>query len=161
MCLIKTAILPYTVCSEKNRRLFVGQHTPLEDVDAQRSSPRSPTGFLNQIWQLATSCRAKVVCALLSGIRELKQKRKRRLQKRHLKSAFSLLQTALSPLFHLVFWSWIQKGCIKVQEKKRKSLSCVHVLHETVKLDISTSQLCSDSNEMYKMLDTRAKLLFC
>ena len=29
------------------------------------------------------------------------------------------------------FWSWILKGCIKVQEKKRKLLSCVPVLDKT------------------------------
>ena len=39
----------------------------------------------------------------LSNIRELKQQRRRRLQKRHLKSEFSPLQT-LSHLFHLVYF---------------------------------------------------------
>ena len=29
------------------------------------------------------------------------------------------------------FWSWILKDCIKVQEKKRKFLSCVPVLDKT------------------------------
>ena len=29
------------------------------------------------------------------------------------------------------FWSWILKGCIKVQEKKRKLLSCVPVFEKT------------------------------
>ena len=29
------------------------------------------------------------------------------------------------------FWSWILKDCIKVQEKKRKLLSCVPVLDKT------------------------------
>ena len=67
--------------------------------------------------------------------RELKQQRQRRLQKRHLKSEFEPLQT-LSRLFYLVyfvkcFWSWILKDCIKIQEKKRKLLSCVPVLHKT------------------------------
>ena len=58
--------------------------------------------------------------------RELKQQRRRRLRKRHLKSEFALLQT-LSRLFHLIYfvkcwqmlWSLILKDCIKVQEKKK------------------------------------------
>ena len=68
------------------------------------------------------------------NIRELKQQRRRRLQKRHLKSEFAPLQTLLR-LFHLVYfvkcWSWILKECIKVQEKKRKLLSWVPVLDKT------------------------------
>ena len=67
--------------------------------------------------------------------RELTQQRWRQLRKRHLKSEFALLQT-LSRLFQLVqfvkcwqiFWSRILKYCIEVQEKKKKSLFCIHVL---------------------------------
>ena len=66
--------------------------------------------------------------------RELKQQRRRRLQKRHLKSfklygAYSI--SFSSSNFGKCFWSWILMDCIKVQEKKRKLLSCVPVLDKT------------------------------
>ena len=56
----------------------------------------------------------------------MKQRRRRRLWERHLKSEFTL-PGIFSRLFHLVqfakcwqylFWSWILKDCIKVQEKE-------------------------------------------
>ena len=56
----------------------------------------------------------------------MKQRRRRRLWERHLKSEFALPRI-FSRLFHLVqfakcwqclFWSWILKDCIKVQEKE-------------------------------------------
>ena len=67
-------------------------------------------------------------------IREFKQQRRWRLQRRHLKSEVALLQT-LSRLFSLIqfekwqffWWSWILKDCIEVQEKKKKIVSCVDV----------------------------------
>ena len=78
--------------------------------------------------------------------KELKQHRRRRLRKRHLKSEVALLQT-LSRLFHRVkfvkFWQFF----LELNSKRlyrRKSLSCAHVLN------ISTSQSCSDGKEMYK-----------
>ena len=62
-----------------------------------------------------------------ASIGELKQLRQRRLQKRHLKSEFALPQ-AFPRLFHLgwfvkcwqLFWIWILKDFIKVEEKKNK-----------------------------------------
>ena len=60
-------------------------------------------------------------------IKELKQQRRRRLRKRHLKmnSHFLKLYRAYSISFNSsnvgkFFWSWILKDCIKVQEKKKK-----------------------------------------
>ena len=70
-------------------------------------------------------------------VRELKQQRRRRLRKRHLKSEVVLLQT-LSRLFHLVqfvkCWQFLvelnSKRLYRSSGKKRKSFSCVHVLRE-------------------------------
>ena len=75
-------------------------------------------------------------------IRKLKRQRRRRLRKRHLKSEVALLQT-LSRLFYLiqilafVFWSWVLKAVSQFRKRRRKSLPCVHVLPENVKLGIS------------------------
>ena len=75
------------------------------------------------------------------GNRELKQQARRRLRKRHSKSEVALLLT-LSRLFHLVqfvkcwlFLSGLQflKIVSKFRRRKRKSWSCVHVLHKTWK----------------------------
>ena len=64
------------------------------------------------------------------NIRELKEKRRRRLRKRHLKSEFSLLQT-LSRLFQLThsslnvgksFWSWILKHYQSSRKDKESRL---------------------------------------
>ena len=70
--------------------------------------------------------------------RELKQWRRRQLRERHLKSEFAQ-PWIFSRLLHLslfvkgwqLFLSWILVDCIKVQEKKRKLLSCVPVLDKT------------------------------
>ena len=75
-----------------------------------------------------------------------KQRRRRRLRKRHLKSEFALHQT-LSRLFHLVqfvkrwhfFWSWILKDCIEVQLKKSKVVVLCSRPPQNVKLGIFTS----------------------
>ena len=71
-------------------------------------------------------------------IRELKQQRRPRLQKCTYKvnSHYLELYHAYSISFTSskvgkCFWSWILKDCIKVQEKKRKLLSCVPVLDKT------------------------------
>ena len=69
---------------------------------------------------------------------ELKQQRRRRLRKRHVKSEFALLQT-LSRLFLLVqfvkcwqiFVEFNFKRLYQSSGKKIKSLSCIHVLDET------------------------------
>ena len=107
--------------------------------------------------------------ALSRNIRELKQQRRRRLQKRHLKSEFALLQT-LSRLFHLVyfvkcwqmFWSWILKDCIKGQGKKRKLLSCVPVLDKTWIQALWRCSRTTTAKNVQKKRDARAKLLlFC
>ena len=80
--------------------------------------------------------RAKM-CEVMN--RELKQQRRRRLQKCYSKSEVALPQT-LSPLFHLVqFVKCLQffpelnsKRLYRSSGKeKRKSLSCVHVLQKT------------------------------
>ena len=71
------------------------------------------------------------------GRQWVKQQRRRRLRKLHLKSEVALIKIyrAFSISFNpsnvgYFFWSEILKDCIKVQEKK-KALSCVHVLHKT------------------------------
>ena len=65
--------------------------------------------------------------------RELKQQRRRRLRKRHLKSEFVLLQT-LSRLFHLVYFvkilanpflSWILEDCMYQSSGNEKEGCCL------------------------------------
>ena len=82
----------------------------------------------------------------LLSIRELKQRQRRRLRKRHLKSEVVLPQT-LSCLFHLVFFfqmlvnflgSGILKDCIKVQEKKKKIVVLCSRPRKIVKLGTFT-----------------------
>ena len=76
----------------------------------------------------------------LSLIRELKQRRRRRLRKRHLKSEFALHQT-LSRLFHLVqfvkrwhfFWSWILKD---YQSSGKERQSCCLLFTSSTKREI-------------------------
>ena len=93
-----------------------------------------PSRGVNQC--MKSSCKRKNKFIAFAGgswlalNKELKQHRRRRLRKRHLKSEVALLQT-LSRLFHrakfvkfwqffFFFWSWIPKDCIEVQEKKKK-----------------------------------------
>ena len=64
----------------------------------------------------------------------IKQQRRRRLRKRHLKNEYALLQTLLRflDLVQFVnccnfFWSWI----LNLRGKKGRSRSCVHVLDNT------------------------------
>ena len=68
---------------------------------------------------------------------DLKQQRRRRLRKRHLKSGFSLLQT-VSRLFHLVQFVYCWQTILELNSKrlyqgsrKIKSFVLVHVLHKT------------------------------
>ena len=109
-----------------------------------------PSRGVNQC--MKSSCKRKNKFIAFAGgswlalNKELKQHRRRRLRKRHLKSEVALLQT-LSRLFHRVkfvkFWQFF----LELNSKRlyrRKSLSCAHVLN------ISTSQSCSDGKEMYK-----------
>ena len=103
-------------------------------------------------------------------IRELKQQRRRRLQKRHLKSEFAPLQT-LSRLFHLVcklrqmlanvFGSWILNNSIKVQEKKRKLLSCVLVLDKTWIQALSRCSRATTAKKCTKKAWCTCKLWSC
>ena len=93
----------------------------------------------------------RVAClsrSLLGEFRELKQRWRRLLRKRHLKSEFALLQTL--PRYSIsfnsslncwqikFFWSWILKDCIKVQEKKRKVVVSCSLPRQNVKLDTFT-----------------------
>ena len=115
-----------------------------------------PSRGVNQC--MKSSCKRKNKFIAFAGgswlalNKELKQHRRRRLRKRHLKSEVALLQT-LSRLFHRVkfvkFWQFFsgvefQKTVSKYRKRKRKSLSCAHVLN------ISPSQSCSDGKQMYK-----------
>ena len=68
--------------------------------------------------------------ALLPAIRELKQKWRRRLRKRHLKrwirsaSNFSApIPLSIRTIVVILFCSWILKDSFEVQDRKRKSLS--------------------------------------
>ena len=97
---------------------------------------------------------------------ELKQQRRRRLLKRHLKSKFAKIQT-LSRLFHLVefkIWHIFQDlnsyRLFKIQEKKKKVVLLCSRSPTNVKLGTFTSLSCSDGKEMYKK-GVKARAKFC
>ena len=61
----------------------------------------------------------------------------------------------------IFFESWILKDCIELQEKKRKSLSCVHVLpHKTWISAFSRRSRAVAAKKCTKRPDAHAKLLF-
>ena len=101
-----------------------------------------------------------------NDIRELKQQRRRPLQKRHLKTEFAPLQT-LSRLFHLVYfvkcWQMFlelnSKGLYQSSGKENKValLSCVPVLDRHFHVVVGQRR----QRNVQKKRDTRAKLLFC
>ena len=103
--------------------------------------------------KMGTTLSLDSIISRCSVTRELKQRRRQRWKKRHPKSEFALFQTSLllSQPFNLsndgyvFFKSWILKGCVWVHERKKKSVSCVHV-----KLGSFTSYSCNDGKEMYK-----------
>ena len=102
---------------------------------------------------------------------ELKQQRRRRLRKGHLKSGFALLQT-VSRLFHLVQFVNCWQTILELNSKrlyqgsrKIKSFVLVHVLHKTrslalSKLAISHRSRAVKAKKCTKKRDARAKLLF-
>ena len=92
-------------------------------------------------------------------IRELKQQRRRRLRKRHIKSGLALLQT-LSHLFQLVQLAKCWQILLEQNSKrlyqssgKEKEIK-VNILYsrprKNVKLRTFTLWSCSDGKEMYK-----------
>ena len=100
-------------------------------------------------------------------IRELKQQRRRRLQKRHLKSEFAPLQT-LSRLFHLVyfvkcwqmFWSSILKTVSKLRKRKE---SCCLVFPSSTKREFRHFHVVVGQRRqrnVQKKRDAHTKLLF-
>ena len=103
-------------------------------------------------------------------IRELKQQRRRRLQKGHSKPVFALPQTLSlysisfdSSNVGKCFWSWILKDCIKVLKKKKNVVVfCSTRPRQNVKLGTSRSSRATTPKKCTKKRDARrAKLLFC
>ena len=103
--------------------------------------------------------------------RELKQQRRQRLPKRHLKSEVALLQT-LSLLFHLVqfvkCWQfflelnskWIYRSSGKEKEN-RLSLLCLVFTFSTKREIFSRRSRAVMAKKYTKKRDARAQLLFC
>ena len=106
--------------------------------------------------------------AFKQNSKELKHQRRRRLRKRHLKSEFALPQT-LSHLFQLVqfvkcwqiFLELNSKTASKFRKRKRKSLSCDHVLDKAWNLALSRCSPAATAKKCTKKRDACAKLLFC
>ena len=103
------------------------------------------------------------------NIMELKQQRRRRLRKRHLKSEFALLQT-LSRLFHLVYfvkcWQMFlelnSKGLYQSSGKEKES--CCLVFPSSTKREIRHFHVVVVQRRLrnvQKKGDVRVKLLFC
>ena len=61
----------------------------------------------------------------------------------------------------IFFCSLILKDCIKVQEKKTKSSSCVHVLPKTCNYAFSPRSRALTAKKYTKKRDARAEFLFC
>ena len=61
----------------------------------------------------------------------------------------------------IFFCRLILKDCIKVQEKKRKSSSCVHVLPKTCNYAFSPRSRTLTAKTYTKKRDARAEFLFC
>ena len=61
----------------------------------------------------------------------------------------------------IFFCRLILKDCIKVQEKKRKSSSCVHVLPKTCNYAFSPRSRALTAKKYTKKRDARAEFLFC
>ena len=59
------------------------------------------------------------------------------------------------------FWSCILKYCSKVQEKKKKVVVFVHVLHKTRNWVFSRRSRAVMAEKCFKKRDARAELLFC
>ena len=97
--------------------------------------------------------------------RELKQQRRRRLRKRHLKSEFALLQT-LSRLLHLVYfvkyWQMFlelnSKGLYQSLGKEKES--CCLVFPSSANREFRHFHVVVVQRRIRKR-DVRAKLLFC
>ena len=100
------------------------------------------------------------------AIRELKQQRQRRLQKRHLKSELAPLQT-LSRLFHLVYfvkcWQMFlelnSKGLYQSSGKEKKVVVLCSRPRQNVNSGTFTLQSGNDSKEMYKKAWCTCKLV--
>ena len=96
---------------------------PICDAPLSRSARRSfallqksRRNHRPDVWTEALSGMVFVPARTLPGIRELKQQRRWRLQKRHLKSEFALPQT-LSRLFHLVYFVKCWQMFLKLNSK--------------------------------------------
>ena len=61
----------------------------------------------------------------------------------------------------IFFLEFNLKDCIEVQQKKKKSLSCVHVRQKTWNQVVSRRSCAVRAKKCTKKRDTRAKLLFC
>ena len=77
------------------------------------------------------------------------------------------LHRSYSNIFNLsnigdFFGSWIRKECIQVQKnRKRKTLSCVHVRHKTWNKEFSRRSRGVTAKKGTIKRDARAELLFC
>ena len=100
----------------------------------------------------------------LTRNRELQQQQRRRLRKRHFKK-IALLQTLSCQLVQFVkcwqiFLELKSKRLSKFKKRKRKSLSCVHVLDKTWNEALSRCSRAATAKKCSKKGDERAKLLF-
>ena len=120
-----------------------------------QATPRLPIFYLSPL-HLWASSQARF---LRTDTRELKQKRRRRLRKRLLKSKVALLQKRYraysisfnsSNVGNFFGGELDSKNFIKVQEKKTKVVVLCSRPPQNVKLGIFTSLSCSDCKEMYK-----------
>ena len=87
----------------KSKSVCYAQIWPTGSVAGGKGQERSQTANIAEWWTGKGGRAAPGPVSHADVIRELKQHRRRRLQKRHLKSEFALLQT-LSRLFHLVYF---------------------------------------------------------
>ena len=115
---------------------------------------------------------ARKVSLYIVNIRELKEQRRRRLRKRHLKSEFAPLQTLLR-LFHLVyfvkcwqtFFELNSKGLYQILRKVKETMRCCFVFPFSTKREIRHFHVVvavqRRLRNVQKKGDVRVKLLFC
>ena len=114
-----------------------------------------------QNYKLLQICRACSRNCNLRNSRELKQQWRQQLRKRHLKNKFNIPPRSIRQVLSNLSGVEIIKNVLKYRKRKRKSLSCVHLLHKTWNKALSRRSRAVTAKKCTITRDARAKLLFC
>ena len=141
----------------KSKSVCYAQIWPKGSVAGGKGQERSQTANIAEWWTGKGGRAAPGLVSHADVIRELKQHRRRRLQKRQLKSVFAPLQT-LSRLFHLVYfvkcWQMFlelnSKGLYQSSGKEKKVVVLCSRPRQNVNSGTFTFWSGNDGKEMYK-----------